>query len=237
MFMAETKDQKAIVLVTKTGMQFFGTNSTNILSLTFDPKFIRDLDVIDQQGLATQIYGFIDQNKIPLSPVLFIFAEPTCFYMDVKESDMMKLKALTEDFVNTVPFETLVTKTYKIKDGSRIVSINERIYREIAAAFEGKGFLSLGVVPWLALGARISAASTLDATSARQLLVNLEALRQQSFLASEAQPDDEEEKPIGNKQTQQPVIQKGFKITPALIGLVVVFIVLIGVLVFLLTRG
>jgi len=126
-----------------------------------------------------------------------------------------------------------LTRVYKIKEGVRIVSINEKLYREIAQAFEASGFVSLGVVPSFVLGDRLSTATSLDANVAKQALANIDVIREQSFLAAEEVVEEEggEEKTI-----EKPTGKKGFKITRNLVIFGVVFVVLIGVLIFLLLR-
>ncbi len=231
--MGDNKTQKAVVFVTKSGLQFCGSYSKNIPSYSFDQKLVRDLDVVDVGTLQTQIQGFISQNKLVPAPVLFLFSEPICFYQDLKETDGARLKISISEFVNTVPFETVLTRVYKIKEGVRIVSINEKLYREIAQAFEASGFVSLGVVPSFVLGDRLSTATSLDANVAKQALANIDVIREQSFLAAEEVVEEEggEEKTI-----EKPTGKKGFKITRNLVIFGVVFVVLIGVLIFLLLR-
>ena len=228
--MADLKGQRAIVFVTRTGLQYYSTSLRAVISMGFDQKVVRDLDVADRSTFASQLSAFIVQNKLEPSVVLFVFSEATCFYQDIKESNLAKIEQITEDFVNTVPFETLLTRAYPIKGGSRIVSINEKIYRDIAAAFEAKGFLSVGVLPSFALGPRFERAAALDAMSARAVLVDIDKYKEQSFLARSG--SREEESMVVSEEPGK----KGVKITRNLVILVVVFVVLIGVFVVLLVQ-
>ncbi len=227
----EVSVEKAVVFVTRGGLQYFGSSSKNVISYSFDTKMVKDLDVVDAAALTNQLKGLIDQNKLVPSPVLFIFSESACFYEDIKETDEIKIKSSLDEFVNTVPFETLLTKIYRGKDSTRIVSINEKLYREIASAFELSGFLSLGVIPSFVLGAKAGMAPSMDVSIAKQVLTNIESLREQSFLATAVEVDTGEEKPTG-----KPVVEKSFKITRNFVLLGVVFVVLIGILVFMLAR-
>ena len=221
---------KAIVFIARTGLQYYSTHSHAVVSMGFDQKIIRDMDIVDRPNFAQQLNSFIAQNKLEPAIVLFVFSEPSCFYQDIKESDLSKIEQITEEFVNTVPFETLLTRAYPMRGGSRIVSINEKLYRDIAAAFESKGFMSIGVLPSFTLGARFEKTTSLDAVSARVILADIDKYKEQSFLATSGYHDD------GEPEPEQKIITKGTKITPGLIGLIAVFVVLIGVFVFLLVR-
>ena len=236
--MAETKkDDKALVFVTRQGLQYFGTHSSSIASLAFDPKFVTDLDVMEEALLEGQIANFITQNKLVPVPIMFLFAENASFYQDIKEEDTSKVKQIKEDFVNSVPFETLLTKVYKLKVGAKIVSINEGLYRVIASSFESRGFLSLGVTPVLIVGGKAALATSLDPVFARQTLTNLETMREFSFLTTEIRADNDSSDinsmPL---EAKKPTIEKSFRITPKFIGLGIVFLLLIGVLIYMIVR-
>ncbi|MBI2103419.1 hypothetical protein HYT59_00275 [Candidatus Woesebacteria bacterium] len=226
----KVQNQNAVVFITKTGLQFFGSSSKSIPAYSFDEKLVHDLDVVDAANLQAQIQAFIDQNKLPPSPVIFVFSEPTCFYQDLKGTDDAKLRALMSEFVNVVPFETILTKVYKTKDAARVVSINERLYREIAQAFEAKGFVSLGVAPSLVLESRQAMATALDANIGRAILANIETIREQGFLA----PEEKAEGGVSEERTiEKPAVEKSFKITKNVVILGVVMVVLGVVLVVL----
>lgn len=223
--------QKALVFVNRSGLQFFSSTSRTIASLPFDQKVVRDLDVIDPAALSAQIGTFVIQNKLTPSLVMFVFSEGMCFYQDFSETDESKLKLLLQEFVNNVPFETVLTKVYKTKNGVRVVSINDRLYREVASVFQSKGFVSLGVIPSLVLGGKMGLANSLDAALAGHVLTNIENLREQSLFAVDAESGNEEE-----KNSSKAVIKTGFKITRNAVILAVVFVLLLGVLVYLLVR-
>ncbi len=235
--MAETrKDEKALIFITRQGLQYIGGSSKNILSLAFDPKIVLDLDVIDEVALEVQVANFISQNKLVPVPVMFLFAENASFYQDIKEEDTPKVKLIKEDFVNSVPFETLLTKVYKMRIGAKIVSINEGLYRVIASSFETKGFLSLGVIPALIVGGKAALATSLDPLFARQTLASLDTMREFSFLTNEVRSDSENPDSNVLAGTKKPTIEKSFRITPKFIALGIVFLILIGVLVFMIVK-
>lgn len=228
--MKDQAQQKAVIFIGRSGIQFFSTAFPNIVSLPFDPKVVKDLDVIDPKTLQSQISTFIGQNKMIPSVVLFVFSEPSCFYQDLKETDDAKLKLLLQEFVNNVPFETVLTKVYKTRDGVRVVSVNERLYREVAATFQSKGFVSLGAIPSFVLGGKLGLASGLDVGLARHIIMDVENLRDQSFFAAEGQRGED------GKPEEKSAVKKQFKITKNFMILGVVFGLLVVVLVILLIK-
>ena len=225
-------NHKAVAFITREGIHFFSTATKNVTSINFDQKVVRDLDVIDSRGVEIQVQKFIDQNKLTPSLIIFVFSEAATFFLDVSVADISKIDAIKEDFVNTVPFETLLTKSYNTKNGIRVVSINERLFREIANGFESRGFLSVGVIPTFVLGDKGAALVQLDSVSGTSMINQFNSLKEQSFFGAHSIEKAEEE----SEGMKKPVVEKSFKITPKVIGLGFVFIVLIIVFIVLLVN-
>jgi hypothetical protein len=146
------------------------------------------------------------------------------------------MKLILQDFVNSIPFETILTKVYRTKVGVRIASINERLYREIASAFESKGFVSLGVAPSFMLPGNRGVVTSMDMVMAKNILANIESVREQSFLGTASSiPDHESAEPEAPKAESQTSSKSGNS-SRNIIILGVVFAVLIGIFIFLLVR-
>lgn len=230
------KPQNLVLFVLREGMQLYDALNGRIVTLAFDPKMIRDMDVIDAGLLTTAIHTFIAQSKILPAGIMFVFSEQVVFYQDVKETEGAELKAQVAEFINMTPFETVLTRVYNAKGATRIAAINERLFGVIVSAFENKGFKSVGVIPTFVLGGKLAAATSLDAALARNILERMEELKEQSFVINVDLPEKEsEETPVFNESEAGSAQQsKKVKLNTRMLVLVGIFVVLLVVFGFLL---
>jgi hypothetical protein len=121
-----------------------------ILTLEFPSNIVRDIDVKDRDGLFNLVTTFIQNNKLLPAQLFFVLSESVCFSKDFTvgtPTSSTKTDAEIKEFIDTIPFSSVVSKTYKTASSIRVVGSNQDLIDTIFDAFENKGFGVSALVP------------------------------------------------------------------------------------------
>lgn len=123
--------------------RFYLYDGSAVLTLEFPSTLVQDLDVKNRDGLHDLITLFIQNNKLVPAQLYFILSEAVCFSKDFPIGtpvDVAKVEADTKEFMDAIPFSSVVSKIYKTPTSARIVGSNQDLIDTIFVAFENKGF-------------------------------------------------------------------------------------------------
>ncbi|HJY98248.1 MAG TPA: hypothetical protein VJ227_00885 [Patescibacteria group bacterium] len=203
--------------------RLYVSDGSRILSMDFPAGSVRDWDLLNKEVLQDTLSTFITANNIEPSPISFVLSEPACFSKDFSGKDPEKLEAEIANFLDAVPFNYLVSKTYKIGEGVRVIAGNKELIDAISEVFEGRGFSQYAVVP-AAIFPKIGVKNTLDVQFVKAVNDNGEIVQTGNMIAP---------KPLSpeNVAPPRPVITKGKASSGVLPYLIIVGVVAIIVLV------
>lgn len=122
-----------------------------VLSLEFPSNLVKDLDVIDRDGFYNLVTSFIVNNKIVAAQIFFVLSEAVCFSKDfpitAPVTPVATIEAAVKEFIDAIPFSSVVSKIYKSPVMTRVVGSNQDLIDTIFSAFENKGFGISALVP------------------------------------------------------------------------------------------
>jgi hypothetical protein len=167
-----------VIYANAKGLQFYSGKS--IVSINLGEKLYKDMDVADSKAVSTQINFFLSKNKFAPTGIIFVFAEEICFSKDLANNSTVSAEA--KKFLDKIPFESVLGKTYKTTKGVRAIGVNGNMYSAVKVAFEQKGFNFLAAVPAFVLGESVNKLNTLNETVAKTVLANKEKLLLMSFV-------------------------------------------------------
>ena len=121
--------------------RFYLYDGGEILALQFPANLVHDLEVKDRNGLYNLVTVFIQNNKLTPAQIYFVLSESVCFSKDLPD------EAGANEFIDTIPFSAVVSKTYKTANAVRVVGSNQDLIDTIFNAFEDKGFGVSALVP------------------------------------------------------------------------------------------
>ena len=133
-----TKKQPAFIYLDKNGFYFFENGMTQVISLAFLATSVKDMDVINGGSLMTQIKGFIDQYKVTPASITIIFSPNITFEKDLVGLAHEQQEEEIKKFLETVPFDSVLSKEYQIDKGIKAIAGNADIYMQLKMAFEKK---------------------------------------------------------------------------------------------------
>jgi hypothetical protein len=207
--------------------RFYLYDGSAVLTLEFPPTIVQDLDVKNRDGLNDLITLFIHNNKLVPAQLFFILSESVCFSKDFPigiPADAVKVEAATKEFLDSIPFSSVVSKVYKTPTSTRVVGSNQDLIDTIFVAFENKGFGISALAP-ANIFPDFGSATDLSPDTAQTVLNKRESVIAASMVG---------ERTVKEQQlaTSQTAVPKN-KLLPYLIG---GFILLLVILVILIIR-
>jgi hypothetical protein len=143
------KRHSAVVYVDNNKILFYVKDTKNNLQLDLPADVISDLEVVGRDNFDELIDTFFqtDSLKNIEFDVILVFSQEVTFEKDFAD-DATKVKyEEIQKFLDMVPFEDVLSNTYKINKKTKVVAVNKVLYDVLHVAFErNKAFIFL-VVP------------------------------------------------------------------------------------------
>ncbi len=246
-----------IIYLQKDKLQLMSPFLASIVEFRFTPEMVQDLDVLNSDLLEEQIKLFVTNGKIPPSNLIIVLCDNAYFVKDIlfpnqpaavppkpgqppvpaAKVSLDDLKPQIDLFVEHVPYENVVSKTFPLKNGVRVCAVNQDFYGTVQLAFEKTGFVVSSVFPGMVLGNGLSARPVMDGAMANLTLQKAPALKQYDLISQvafsttkEAVEAVDEVQDAKDKNQEPPKTNKTRMI--AMVG-VLVFLLVILVVVFM----
>lgn len=216
--------QQAVLYVQRNGFYYQddGKNSST-LRYNFLPSVVLDLDILDAKAFAESIKAFIVNNKLSAKECIIVISESVYFEKDYIGITKEQEQPVTQLFVDSVPFENVLTKTYLIENGIKVVVANKDFCLGIKNACDANGLAVAAITPAVIVGARES--DDITATFAL-FFEKYEFLKQNKFLLLNSVPT--KKTPLVQNVQPGATPKQSYKRT---IILVIVFLLLIFILI------
>ncbi len=224
-----TKKQPAFIYLDKNGFYFFENGMTQVISLAFLATSVKDMDVINGGSLMTQVKGFIDQYKLSPAAATIIFSPNITFEKDIVDLAHDQQEEEIKKFLETVPFDSVLSKEYPINKGVKIIAVNEDIYMELKMAFEKNAWSVDNAVAYQMMGQDQTFIRNLTPDNAAQLVKRLYHLKQATLLTVEK----EKFQPIEMSSDNKKEMTKTKKVNVRLFAMIGIFGILFVVLGFM----
>jgi len=221
-------NQRAILIlfINRNRFQLFGGNLTGIITLDVPATIVRDMEVLQKDGLYTLIKQWVKQYALTGSQLVIVFSSSTYFEKVFPSSENEQMEHDILKFFDSVPYESTWTKVYPAEKGKRAVACNRTFYETLHQGFSLQGLPTKAVIPAFALGA-LSGKSALDGELIQFILKNLDTLTRESLI------DTEElgfTAPVQSNQQTAPVKKKSN--LPLLLGVFGILILILIITIF-----
>jgi hypothetical protein len=118
------------------------------LQFPFPADIVSDLEVLDKQKFLALLSAFFQSQKIPPTEILIVFASTTVFEKDFPKGQNQED---IQRFIDYIPFDEVLTKTFKTEKTKKVVAVNKEFYDILKEACEiGKCHI-VGVVAYASL--------------------------------------------------------------------------------------
>jgi len=197
--------------------RLFFYNGEKVFKLDFTPQIVRDLEILNEDGLISLVFQFIDSIKATPSRFLIVLSESVLFSSDTKERDLAKIEAEFQSFIDLVPFDKVLSKKYQVEGVIKMLATNADLINAISDSFGQRGFVNDGVVPAIVFG-QYGVKRGLDLDTANYMLRNQQLARGKAMGKMFSQPERKSVfKVTTGKSKMLPYLIGGFAIV--LVGL------------------
>jgi len=162
-------------------LQFYGTGFSTIPVLDIPATDIRDLDVVNRDGIYALINQWLKVNNIGGANLYFVCSPNTYFDKAISATSDSEQETEIIKFYDTVPFEELATKVINIGTTKRAFAMNRQYLEAIQHAFTLQGHRVVAAIPAFVLGT-LATKRWLDAEMGLYILKHADELRQYSLL-------------------------------------------------------
>lgn len=218
------KKQPALLYLDKNGFYFFEEGLTSVISLAFSETAIRDMEVINAAQLMSQIKTFIDQYQLTPAIITLVLSPNVVFEKDITGLSRDTQEEMIKSFIDTIPFESVLTKSFPIDKGVKVIGFNDDLYMELKNSFEKNQFIIENVLPYQLLGADQALIKNLTADNASQFIKRSYHLKQYTLTTVE------KEKTVTQSQQSTMSAEKPKKTNVRLFAMIGIFALLFIVL-------
>ncbi len=128
-----SKKLQAIFYIEATRAFFYPGAAGDLLQLPFPPDVVSDLEILNRPKLLEQLQAFLQTQSIMPSDILLVFATPIVFE---KEFPQEKNHEPIDQFIEYIPFEEVLTRTFQQDKLSHVIGVNKEIYESFKDACE-----------------------------------------------------------------------------------------------------
>ena len=246
-------ENTGLIYLQQDKFDFYQPAIGKIIEFGFVTEIIKDLEIINADLLDNLIKLFVTNNKIVPGEMVMVIADNACFIKDfILPSAQPVPKIVSTDgkspvvvaalhpkisdeeiksFIEHVPFENVISKTFDLASGTKVIALNKDMYEAIKSSFEKLGFKINFVLPGVVFENNIGSVAVLNLAVAKNMLISADIVKEQNLLfkknyVSENHDFKKQDEPDSTKK--QPV-KKSNKRLFLMIG---IFVVLIIILVF-----
>lgn len=220
------KRQLAVFYIDANKAYFYGSNAKSLLQVELPPDVIAYMDILNKEKFYQLIQALVTTNKIEAVPLLILFSPYATYEKDLTGKSPEDIATETQQFLSSVPYERVLSKVYKLQDKSKVIALNQDLYEAIKYGFEKLNFPTVSVVSLLLLQ---QVMPELGTTLNLELIAGkFESIKQYSLITPEE---------INNAAKVNQQAGESNKPNPLrLYGLIGVFVVLLGVLAFMIVN-
>jgi hypothetical protein len=246
-----------VIYLLKDRFQFYSPFLRQIVEFKFTPEMVMDLDVLNPDLMEEQIKVLITNGKVPPSSLIIVLADNAYFVKDfalpqappaqaqkpgqppapVPKVSLEDLKPQIDLFVEHVPYENVVSKSFPLKTGMRVCAVNQDLYTTVQRAFEKINFTVDAVLPGMVLGGGLSAKPVMDGMLANTAIQKAPTLKQYDLKSQEAfspiqkkeEQADEVQQALENSKEPPKTDKKRLAVMIGVLGLLLVVLVIVTV--------
>lgn len=191
--------KQAAILYIEPNRIFLYESTSGLHQLDLNPEIISDLEVINKESFYNLFKTFIDSNGILPASTVVLISPSVSFEREFAPGE--KLEADIQSFLESVPFENIVSRAIKMEKKTKVISINRDIFELIQEGLDRQKFSLIAAVPLSILQETIPELS--NNIDLKVILAKVDAIKQYSLLVGEEKGEKialKKNNPLKNKR-------------------------------------
>lgn len=195
----------------------------DVYTIAFPPNAVRDLDLLDPTLLAGAIEAEVKKASLPQASLIFVLSDAVLFSRDLPEERPSEREEAAKTFLDSVPFNLIVSKVYSSGSVARVVAGNGELVNAVMEVFERLGYSFEALVPSAIFG-QFSGKRVLDSEMGSFVIENRASAVMQSMIGKR--------EPVVVSATPAVPSSKKSKLPYLAVTFVILLLVLVALLVF-----
>lgn len=148
-----TKKPIVVIYIDKNKALFYFEKTKQILQLDIPPGIVSDLELVNKDQLEELIDGFIQSNNLKDRKLdaIVVLSKASSFEKDFTQGLPKEKEAEIQRFIDIVPLEEVLSKTYVLNKKIKVVAINKALFEAIINIFKKKNIFIFSIVPFSVL--------------------------------------------------------------------------------------
>ncbi len=218
--MKNNSRKKAVTWLSQSGYYIYVDGMTSLLFFPFNQETVKYFDIIDDIKFTGLLDSFLKQNKVESVDSYFIIGQDA-----MNEGEFVKgnENAVTQ-FIDNIPYEQVFSKITTNEKSIHVAGFNAAFYQALNSILEKNNSRVLSVFPYFLLSQ-----TKIDSGNAPSILKKAESLKEGNMISAAGFEGENIEASSSENKPKQ-------KEKSTLPFLIPVFILLVGVLIFLLLK-
>lgn len=201
------KQINALIFLDRTGISYYSLERQSIITYKFNPAYMQDMELMDPSAFIKEFTAWIDTNKIVPSHYSILISDSLIFRKDIidptsppvaqlphdakqnlknaKEVTVEKSKKREEEihnFLELVPFESLLAKVFYSPTITRVIATNQEITTAIRNSLQVRGFTLDAIAPLFIFGEHVTINQGISVQTAQSMLQKYLLITQNNML-------------------------------------------------------
>jgi hypothetical protein len=216
--MKNNQRKNILIWFSKTGFHFYWEGASSILMFPYPADSVRYFDISDELKFLAELEAFLKQNNIENVTGYFIVDQDAA----IENYFVKNNEKVLSDFIENIPYEQVISKVTEKGDSMHVIGFNGSYYHLLSSLLEKRNSSIAAVLPYI-----LMPQPKLDIQNGQVILKKAILLKNESMI-------DETPQTEGNLNTEPPRGGTPVQEKSVLPYLLPVFLVLVGVLVYLL---
>lgn len=216
-----------VIMVFKNSLQLVGFGEEKIETLMIPQNIINNMEVVNKDGLYVLITEWLKQRPHNSAEIIWLLTPEICFEHTLTTGEQDKIDSETLQFLDTVPFEEVLSRIYKPLEWRQIFAVNKDLIMSLIQGFSLHGYVTKAVVP----SRLVQAESVLNTEIERTAIKHVNDLEKDSLVSPASQyksTADNYSQPSINEQKKKSSL-------PTLLGVFGILLLILGAVIFFAT--
>ena len=219
------KRESCVVYIDTNKILFYTKDAKNVLQLDLPLEVVSDLEIVNREKFEQLVDNFFQTPSFKGKEFdcVLVFSQNTTFEKELIDNNSKIESEETQKFLDMVPFEDILSNSYKINRKTKIVAVNKILYDIVRQSFEKNKVHICLVLPMTVLSATNT--DLVNKIDLSYIEGKLESFRQYSII-------DLNEMGLGGEVTNVIGIKKKDVRLYVLLGVFVLLLLILFVLVY-----
>jgi len=136
-----------IIQVKKNALELLGSGQSAPEIIALPGNVVSNMEVVAKDALYILITDWLKNRTYSNTEIIWLLSSEVCFEHVLSSTVQDKIDSETLQFLDTVPFEEVASRTYSIDGARQLVGVNKDLVFSLIQGFALHGYVTVAIVP------------------------------------------------------------------------------------------